>query len=378
MNVERDRRVQRSLPIGLLGTIVLIAAIEETEFRANPMFLNTHSLSWRFVNKKIDQMVKGREVLCFGDSLVKYGVLPRVLKKRAGMSGYNLALFGGPAPASYFLLERALKQGARPSAVVVDFVSGLLSEGPASTRRAYPWVDLLTLRETIDLAWTSRDPDLFMGIWLARQIPSLRGRHEVRARVLQALRGEESARMIEIAMLQRNWNQNEGAHAVPKRDAPPSVTLDGAPLPGNWRCEPANEVYLRRFLALAERHGIAVFWLAPPVSPTEQAVQDHYGEDACFTAFVQKTITGFRGVTFVDARRSGYESELFIDRVHLDREGATALSVALADIVTQRQTSVTGSDRLVKLQRCEPIDVFVEDIDSSRIALRGIMRGRTR
>jgi len=60
------------------------------------------------------------DVLCFGDSQMKFGIAPHVVAARTGRPAYNLAIVGGQPPASYFLLRRALEAGARPSAVLFD------------------------------------------------------------------------------------------------------------------------------------------------------------------------------------------------------------------------------------------------------------------
>jgi hypothetical protein len=39
-------------------------------------------------------------VLAFGDSIVKFGFVPRVIEAEAGLSAYNLATDGGPPALS--------------------------------------------------------------------------------------------------------------------------------------------------------------------------------------------------------------------------------------------------------------------------------------
>ena len=139
-----------------------------------------------------------------------------MLQERTGRAAYNLAVVGGSAPSSYFLLRRALDAGARPSTIVVNFNHELLSHGPASKTRSYPLDHLLDLRETVELCWSARDPDLFAAITLARLLPSVQCRGEARANVQLMLRGEKSDRAGIMLLLFRNWNFNKGAMIDPK------------------------------------------------------------------------------------------------------------------------------------------------------------------
>src|SRR5262249_33672809 len=141
------------VPAGLLGMLVLTSVIEQVGFRNSPHFGNEHATNWSYVDRYGGRKARGREILCFGDSLVKIGILPSVLHEQTGRSTYNLALLSGSTPASYFLLRRALADGARPSAIVIDCAAGILTQGPHSQLRAFPWAELLRPSETFDLAW---------------------------------------------------------------------------------------------------------------------------------------------------------------------------------------------------------------------------------
>jgi len=55
---------------------------------------------------------------------------PAPVGGRARVAGVNLALARGPAPATFFLLRRALEAGTRPEAIVVDFKPSVLVGSP--------------------------------------------------------------------------------------------------------------------------------------------------------------------------------------------------------------------------------------------------------
>ena len=229
-------------------------------------------------------------------------------------------------------------RGRRPS--WPSFGREILAEGPASRNRTYPWPDLLTLRETAELAWSARDADLFAWVLACRALPSLNGRYEIRAAVLANLKGETTNQSYIARVLARNWEANDGAQVIPKKpdfqDVPPPPA-DAPMLPGRWECERVNARYLTKFLDLAERHGIRVVWLLPPVSPGTQARWDRSGDERLFERLIRSAQARYDNLAVLDGRRAGFGRDVFVDGVHLDRDGATALSVGVADALKGAQ-----------------------------------------
>ena len=89
-----DRPAAR-LPRGLLGMLALIAAVEGSLAAHRADFATPWGEDWRFSAWAAREKSPGCDVLCFGDSLVKYGVVPKVIEARTGLRSYNLATSGG-------------------------------------------------------------------------------------------------------------------------------------------------------------------------------------------------------------------------------------------------------------------------------------------
>lgn len=124
----RDRT--RSAPLGLFGMLACVAIVELLLTRGEPDFLMAWQVLVRYqsdASRRKD--VPKDSVLCFGESLVSYGVVPSILEKRLGRRTFNLAVAGGKFPSSYFLLRRSLEAGARPSALVIDVLPRQLEAG---------------------------------------------------------------------------------------------------------------------------------------------------------------------------------------------------------------------------------------------------------
>src|SRR5690242_12777653 len=107
-------------PVGMLGMLALVLAAESYVARHDLDFATLWSANWRHGAAAARREGPKSAVLAFGDSLVKDGVAAPVIEARLGRRAYNLAVFNGQAPASYFLLRRALDAGARPAAVLID------------------------------------------------------------------------------------------------------------------------------------------------------------------------------------------------------------------------------------------------------------------
>lgn len=368
---DSQKPSQGRVPKALLGMIALIVVIEGFFARNALEYSDYMSYSWRFGDRAARGWAGRSDVVCFGDSMVKLGILPRVLERQTGQSAYNLAVFGGQAPSSYFLLRRVLESGGKPGAVIVDFHSNLLAAAP---RSSVPyWADLVDPRDGLDLAWNTCDFGLVAKTTLAWLLPSYKGRLEIRSEVLAALRGEDRPEMEERRALRRNWRKNSGAYVIAKahREAPPIETSPSAP--GKWSPRPVNVAYLRRFFDLASAKGVAVYWLIPPTDPDWQLRRERLGVDEPFTRFVRSISERYPNVTVVDGRHAGYDRSAFLDPTHLNRRGALELSASMSELIaSRRQGEVPASARWVDLEppRGRTAVGFIEDLGESKQALR--------
>jgi hypothetical protein len=320
--------------------LVLVALVESAITRSRPDLATPWADDWRFAAEKAVTEAPRRELLCFGDSLVKYGVLPQVIARRTGLRSYNLATSGGTLPSSYFLLKHALNAGARPRAVVVDFTPLLLPE-PAGLQN-YP--ELATWRDCLDLAWTARDPGFLAAASLAKLLPSYRWRFEARGAIKNALGGKDGSPRPWVEIVNKIWLEADGAQPMPRGRARPSgedALIDGV-APPSWTCGPTDRAFLERFLALAESRKIPVFWLIPPLCPEAHARRARRGSDAAYTAVAREISSRYRDVIVVDARHSGYDDSVHSDHLHLDGLGAEVLSSDLGAVVSGWLASRSG------------------------------------
>ena len=101
----------RAIPWGFLGMAVIVTTVELLLVRGHPEYTGIVAVSWSHKSRYVKPAAMNRQVLCFGDSYVNFGVVPQLIESRTGLSGYNLAVYNG-APVSYFLFRRVLESGA--------------------------------------------------------------------------------------------------------------------------------------------------------------------------------------------------------------------------------------------------------------------------
>jgi hypothetical protein len=361
-------RSRPAFPVGIIGMVALVFLIETMLVRCD-RFMNPYSESWRLAERSARREALTSKVLCFGDSRVEFSVLPAVLGPRLGRSVYNLSVQGGTPESTFYLLRRTLEAGARPEAVIVDFPPHQFI-GNHEEVRARTWPELASVRDAIDLAWMRRDPDAATSILLAEALPSFKSRLEIRAEIQARLSGSKPTLgdMLNVPMVRRNITVNRGGLAMfpsTRKGPDPSNTLLNSDLaPREYR--PDLVALTDRFLRMAASHSIKVYWLVPPISPEYQVRCEALGTDALYTALLRSKLAEHKNLTVIDVRHAGYGPTLFVDSIHLDCRGATALSDDLGDAIA----SDSGKSRWIELPlyRERPPAVGVEDLLQSRLA----------
>jgi hypothetical protein len=375
-----EKATRGGVPWGLIGMIGLVVLAERFVSRRAMDFLDVDDWAYRRGGQTASRDAGRYDVLIFGDSLAKLGVIPRVVGERTGWRARNLAISGSQAPATYVLLKRALASGARPAAVVVDFFPPLLRVGPRHNLGR--WAMLLTPLEAAQLAWWAGDADLFGPAALGRLLPSLRSRAGVRATLLAALAGSTDSRLYYNVLFFRNWGRNDGAQlmAPQTRVGELSATrlddLQRAFFPV-WDCHPANARAIEAFLALAASADVPVYWVLPPLWPAIHERLARTGFDAGHEAFVRSWQARFPNLVVLDARGELTDPLAFMDVNHVSAEGAYALSVGIGDALKRgRVPANLPPTRWVALsaERSRPVPEWVEDIEESRVALEALWR----
>jgi len=335
-------------PRGLLGMVALVVLVELAIGGRRMDFTTVWADDWRRAGEAATRQARGRDVLCFGDSLVKFGILPRVIEARSGLRCYNLATNAGTMPSSYFLLRKTLGAGIRPRVVVADFAALMLPDVPMGSTRMYP--EFASVRDCVDLAWAMREPGFASATLLGKLLPSYKCRFEIRASILAALRGRRASPWPAQAAIWATWKAQDGAQPMPsppsKPPADPGMVAGLTPLA--WHCDPLNAVYLDRFLALADAHAVPVVWLMPPLGPEIQASRARQGVDAAYDRFAREAMARHPTLAVLDARGSDYDGTVHIDPIHLDDRGATVLSGDVASALLGRLDG-SSADRWVEL-----------------------------
>ncbi len=362
---------RRSTPLGFLGMLALIGALESFIARNDPRFSAVEADTWKSARVATDHLQAGG-VLTFGDSQVELGISPISVESRLGQPVQCLAVPGGQAPSSYFLLRRALRSGTIPSAIVVDFEPHLLQHGRGPGQRMWP--ELADFDECLDLAQTLKDSDAFASMLLARSLTSYRERLEIRSNLMASFRGETPAMPGAMTMARRNRGMNRGAVIMAKQ--PPGHQHDYAqwanPSQTGWVPDPLNEAYVHRFLQLARRHNIPVFCALMPVVPGLKQKAMAVGMESAYFTWLGKLQGRYPHLFVLDWRNAGYPDSVFIDALHLDVEGSASVGLALAEYLRRCMRGENVGERWVTMPpfRLDGSQVALEDHNRSDFVVR--------
>ena len=322
--------------------------------------------NWQVAEREPARFAGRANIACFGDSMVKFGVQPRVLGGSLGVTVHNFALYCGPPATSFYQLQRAFAAGARPAAVLVDFQPEILMcDAMKVTGRTFP--EILGVRELFDLCWTAHDFNHFGEFLVARYLPSARKRFEIRAALTGAASGQSVAIRERLVAAQRNWEVNDGAEVLPKNPYFDGKVPELGAFPSMfwtpWKANKVNVTYLERFLNLAARHNVPVFWLLQPNATEVIQRRDRSGYSAQYDYFVRGYQEHYPQLFVIDGRQVGYPTSYFTDPVHLDRSGATAYSLGIADALRPFLTSGQRPPRwqLLPDRRNRADEVALED-----------------
>ncbi|GAC1471658.1 MAG: hypothetical protein NVSMB9_18060 [Isosphaeraceae bacterium] len=383
---QRLSRFALRVPWGLIGMIALVALGERFVARGAMDFLSPDDWSYRRSVQASARQAGRHDVLCFGESLVKVGVLPEGVRERTGWSTYNLAVPGSQATSSYFLLRRALGAGAKPKALVVDFVPSLLGVGPRHNLKR--WASLLSITEAAELAWWASDAELFARVAIDCVLPSVRARAGLRTNIVNALKGRANEWHYANFFYFRNGFRNNGAYLLPPNVAIRKLTAETVAevergfLPYE-NCHAVNARGIEEFLALAAAHDLPVYWVLPPLLPVLNERLASRGFDADQRMFVRSFQARYPNVVVVDGQRGFSDPEAFHDAIHLAARGAYAFSLALGDVLRRtcpdaRVGKTDPAERWVTVSTCPlvPVPEGTEDTDQSQLALHAIATRR--
>ena len=372
-------RRRYACPLGFISALAMIGAVQcvfglRHEVRSPS---GRVEMSWQAASRAARGPEGNSEVLCFGDSRIKLGILPRVLHARIRVSAYNLGMLGGQAPSTYFLLRQVLERGNRPRAILVDFSESLLTFAPSGNVAC--WAGWIGPREGLDLAWQSKDPALAVSTALHSLLPGWCD-HGDRSPLVGAGANEGICAGPEddSRVFERNWRLNHGAQAAPRGFVQVEET-DGR---GVWRIHPTNAVYVDRFLRTAQGGGIAVYWILPPSVAARREQRERTGSIAAYRRFLAERVTRFSCLTVLDGERLPWSDHSFRDPLHLNRDGAVRLSLAVAAAVEPRLLGPSAGPRWVELIASHNPDLnkyrdMLEDLDQSRAAIKPILVGQS-
>jgi hypothetical protein len=317
------------------------------------------------------EKVKDCDLIVLGDSLVSHGVAVNVIEEQTGLKGYNLSIAGAQAPGTYYLFRQLLESGARPKYLIVDFFPKLLDTDPWFNVENLP--SIANYRDCVELAYHARDSNLLASLLLRRTFASVKSREWLRQIILEKLNGIDLHHAENRLASMRNNEINRGLLIGPDRRSI-SMNMDDyvAYLFSSFQCSSLNRTYVDKLMRLAAAHQVKVLVVLPPYMPSLQAKLDASGFDAKYQEFMKSLVASYPGVRVVDARRSNYDDNSFIDGNHLSYEGALTFSAELGDLLARDlKADSPASPRwvMVPQYRKRAVKTRHETIEESQMAV---------
>lgn len=379
--VGRLANIRRRIPSGLIGSMLLVVAVERSFGPTIADLMSETVDCWRYSATSARTIATRCEILGFGDSLMKFGFQPRVIEARTGRSAFNLAVYGGPPSQDFLSLQRVIMAGGKPTALVVGFQAIHFGKEPRFHAREF--AEAISASEAFQLAWTSSDPGLFGWLTVDRLLSSARARYEIRSRIVASLAGENrSDPGLVRAIFRRNWMMSRGAHVqsedprAPTGMAAVARALELYPWTMNPPSPDAVELqYIRKFLDLALERRIPVFWVIPPMLPEIRDRMEEIGLATITTNLAAQMRAEYSNVVVIDGRASKYDASAFCaDAVHLNSKGANAMSRDLAIVIRRHFAEPKNQPAVVALPEYHAGDpeVGLEDFaHSSKVVTEG-------
>jgi hypothetical protein len=343
-----SKSFQKAVPWGVVGLVGLVLMVEGTLATREPALASYAAWNSTYAATEAGGKALDSQVLCLGDSQVKFGLDPKVIERDSGLKAYNLAIAGAPPPASYFALRRALKAGARPSAIVIGHMT--LSGSPR--KQGEQLIGFNQGRECLDLAWACRDADYLARLTVERAFGSVRLRDPLRKALRAALAGNKAPGLGEGLARMPGWVANRGAEILPENalftgKMEPDLAERVYSQP--WTVYSLYAKYFHRLLDLAEAHRIKVVWVVAPIVPEAQTRREALNLDALHTRNLRAVQNRHPNVVILDARHAGYPASLFFDSCHLNGLGADRLSRAVATVLRDQAAGQVPDSRWIAL-----------------------------
>ena len=313
-------------PIGLLGAVAIIVAAEGYVARRKDDLTSIYAIEWRLNARSIRRHAAGSSVLCFGTSLTRMGVSPRVLEETMRLPAYNFAMSGAQPFACYVALRDALASGAKPRAVLVDFTWSTLGQPYTFNEMGLP--EMATLRDCAEFALAAPrrlvlrtdGPGVAAAVVQGpdRGPGQHRGRHPRRGAEPESRSGS-STRGTPRSTAGPATRARSATTARSTRRIPCSSRRSGpAPRPAR-RTSTSSSTSPRR--GTSPSSGSCRRWRRGPRGPGR-----HRGSRRDTWASSTSIAARHANVTVIDATESRYAVEAFNDPVHLNRDGAVVFS----------------------------------------------------
>jgi hypothetical protein len=337
------------VPVAALAFILCAIAIE--------VFVQTHHdwvadlAAWQWETKRtlMDEGALDGEVAIFGTSVLFHGIDPTVANVDTdGGKAVNLALNGMMLQHQTQLLRDRLASAHPPSVLLLEF-RHVMVERDSWIRGPYfrLWASFGEFAESRFYYW---NPPLALTFATNRSLASFRYREAIdnwltesarRRGLYRETRDRNQATVEEMRQhrgLVRAVFEDQILRAQERRERP-------------WVVNTAGEIWVRRFLDLAEAHQLPVVLLLPPSPPYFVESPGPDGFRAHFDATVSRLRHEYPALEIELFEPFGYGMDDFVDDFHVSRQGRVKFSSDFAAWLAASRTRLGIRSASLTLRR---------------------------
>jgi len=335
-----ERVYTTTQPRAALVFLLAVVCIEFGVWRGHSWFADLAAWFWETKAELVAEGHLDGEVAVFGSSVLFHGLDPLPADQRLGgkRKVVNLALNGQTLQHSTQILNRFLARNKKVRVVVLE-IWNMDVEHDSWLRGPYyrfwaTWDEFLQSKVHY---W---DIAPIVAFAANRSLPSFRYREALDNWVSTCLR----TRTISDETLLRNRavteEMTEHLGFVPG-EVFETVSMNPNQVPAArerpWLITAAGDLWLRRFVAICERHNLRLVFLQPPAPPFVESERALSAYRDAFQGYVTEIKQQYPRLSLETLDFPGYKLENFADDHHLSRKGRVRLSEDFAAWLAARK-----------------------------------------
>lgn len=312
--------------LAAIGLFIAMVALLETAFA----FLPQNSLITSFSGNRVPPN-PAPDYQIMGDSVAQGGLIAEQLQEYVpqGKTVYNHAVGGTGPEFPYFMLKRQIEAGRAPKNIIYA-----PSPHTFGTKRVALLVGAYcNWGESWEVLSSKEEPCETIYGMLCKMSYTLRHREQIgdivkgNTSIFKKPAAQKTNEVAATEDIAKRHYSGEKLHAMYKK---------------GFEVAPFNQYYYEKFMDLAQKNGIPVYWVTMPVLPVVAESRKNFAFDQKYFAFLDDAQKRF-GVKVMQKEFLVFNDEDFKDYTHLDLPAAKRFTEIVGHKLSQVSEPVLGA-----------------------------------